>query len=365
MLNLSYVPEKLLFRNEQLNTIRDVIVEPLRHGITGTAVIFGEPGTGKTAIAKYTQRISSELDYVYRNALSYGSLTSLMRDVLASFMRFDPASAFTLSDLMKMLASVEEKRGRSLLLVIDESTNLLRHDQTGIYNIMRASEIYPMRLSAILVSLDNPEIIFRKKHVRSLSNYIPLKLRLYSKDELYSIVEDRASKALVANSFSDETLDLISDIAAQLGSARVAIELLQKSASVAQSNLSESISAEDIRTAKALINPYFTESKLGELSEDELSILLASCYILRNNTTASVSDTFAESSVVRESYGMSVVEKQRFYGIIRRLEDSGLLDSRKEGRGDKAGVEKHIMINDVPLEPLAKKIETMLEHRRH
>lgn len=363
MLNLSYVPENLLFRGDQLETIRNVIIDPLRHGITGTAVIFGEPGTGKTAIAKYTQRITSDLDYVYRNALSYGSLTSLMRDVLASFMRYDPASAFTLSDLMKMLASAEEKRGRSLLLVIDESTNLLRHDQTGIYNIMRASEIYPMKLSAILVSLDNPEIIFRKKHVRSLANYVPIRLRLYTKDELYAIIEDRATKALVANSFSEDTLELIADMAAQLGSARVAIELLQKSASIAQGNLNESISAEDVRSAKALINPYFTESKLGELSEDELSVLLASCYVLRKNTVASIADAFTESSVVRESYGMAAVEKQRFYAMIRRLEDSGLLDSRKEGRGDKGGVEKVIMINDVPLEPLAKKIEAMLEHR--
>lgn len=363
ILSLVYVPDNLLFRGEQIDTINRVIVDPLRHGVTGTAVIFGEPGTGKTAISKYLQRNCSDLDYVYRNALSFGSLTSLMRDVLSSFMRFDPAPAYPLSDIMKMLASVEEKRGKRLLLVIDESTNLLRQDQTGIYNIMRASEIYPMKLSAVLVSLDNPEIIFRKKHVRSLSNYIPIKLRLYTKDELLKIIEDRALKALVANSFSDDIIDLIADISSQLGSARVAIELLQKSAFIAQSNSAEIISVEDVRSAKALINPYFTESKLTGISEEELAVLLASCYVLKNEPLAAVSEVFAETSVVCESYGMHGIEKQRFYGIVRRLEDSGLLDSRKEGRGDKGGVEKLIMINDVPLDPLAKKIEIMLEHR--
>lgn len=365
ILNLSYVPDNLLFREEQIETLRNVIVDPLRHGITGTAVIFGEPGTGKTAISKYLQRSCMDLDYVYRNALSFPSLTSLMRDVLASFMRFDPASAFTLSDLMRMLASVEQKRGKSLLLVIDESTNLLRHDQTGVYNIMRASEIYPMKLSAILVSLDNPEIIFRKQHVRSLSNYVPVKLRLYTRAELRQIVQDRAAKALASNSFSDDIVDLIADIASQLGSARVAVELIQKAALVAEGNSNGAISAEDVRSAKALINPYFTESKLGELSEEELAVLLAVCYLLKKTPIASVSDAYVESGVVCESYGFASIEKQRFYSIIRRLEDSGLLDSKKEGRGDRGGVEKMIMINDVPIEPLSQRIEGMLDHRRH
>ncbi len=359
-LNLSFVPDKLLFRENEISKIRTALIEPLVGGISGTVILYGEPGTGKTTTAKHISRTTADLDCVYMNALSFPSLTALLREVVSTFTRLDQFSTYTISDLLRSISKIQERRGKGILLIIDESTNLMREDQAGLYSIMRASEIYSLRLSSILISLDDPYIIFRKKRTRSVSSYVPIKFSRYTKDELYMIIEDRAGRGLYPATYDDQIITMIADIAAQLGSARVAIELLQKAAYIAKHDQSESISPDDIRAARAMINPYFTESKLNGLEHEDLVLLLSTAFCLKDGLYATLSNVMARYAVLAESYGMQPMDRQKFYRVASRLETYGLLESRLEGRGDRKGVEKVLMINDVPLDALSEKIESIL-----
>lgn len=359
-LSLSFVPDRLLFRENEITKIKTALVEPLQDGISGTLIIYGEPGTGKTSTVKHIARTSPNLDCLYLNALSFPSLTALLREAVSTFTKLDQFSTYTTSDLLRSISKIQEKRGKSILLLIDESTGLMRDDQVGLYSIMRASEIYSIRMSTILVSLDDPYIIFRKKRTRSVSSYVPVKFGRYSRDELYVIVEDRARSGLHSTAFDDQILAMISDIAAQLGSARVAIELLQKAAYIAKHGSSDSISPDDVRAARAMINPYFTESKLNGLDQEDLVVLLSIAFCLRDGLYASLSNVMTRYGVLSETYQMQQIDRQKFYRIVSRLETYGLIESRLEGRGDRKGVEKVLMINDVPLEALSEKIESIL-----
>ena len=92
-LNLSFVPDKLLFRENEISKIRTALVEPLLGGISGTVILYGEPGTGKTTTAKHISRTTADLDCVYMNALSFPSLTALLREVVSTFTRLDQFSS--------------------------------------------------------------------------------------------------------------------------------------------------------------------------------------------------------------------------------------------------------------------------------
>ncbi len=361
-LNLAFVPQKLVFREKEIEILQTAIIDPLSSGIGGTAIIYGEPGTGKTATAKFISNIAGDLDYIYLNALSFPSLTSLLRSAVSTFTKLDQVSTYTTGDYLKMLSKIQSRRGRGILLVVDECTNLLREDQKGFYSILRAPEIYSVRMSSILISLDDPYIILRKKRARSVSSYVPVKFSRYSRDELFVIVRDRASEALFSTAFDDSILEMIADIAAQLGSARVAIEMLQKAAFIAKHRLSDQILVEDVRSARALINPYFTESKLNGLDRDELAVLLATAYCLRDGMSAGISSAMERFGIISETYSLLPMDRQKFYRTVSRLETYGLIESRLEGRGDRKGVEKILMINDVPIDSLAEKVESILDH---
>ncbi len=362
-LNLSFVPEKLLYRENEISSIRTSIIEPLIGGISGSAIIYGEPGTGKTATAKFISKFSDNLDYIYLNALSFPSLASLLREVVSHFMKVDQVSNYTYGDYLKQLARIQERRGKGIVLIIDECTNLLKEDQVGIYSIMRASEVYSLRLSTVMVSLEDPYIIFMRKRIRSITSYVPVKFGRYSKDELLGILTVRAEKGLVPTAYSESILEMIAESAAKAGSARVAIEMLQKSAYISRHELSDEITPDAVRSAQALINPYFTESKLKGLDEDELSVLLSTAYCLRDGTYASLSNVMKRHLLLSETYGIRKMDRQKFYRVVNHLVAYGLLDSRLEGKGDRKGVEKVLMINDVPLDPLSEKIENILDRK--
>ncbi|EQD37004.1 cell division control protein 6 related protein, partial [mine drainage metagenome] len=119
-------------------------------------------------------------------------------------------------------------------------------------------------------------------------------------------------------------------------------------------------SPDDVRAARAMINPYFTESKLNGLDQEDLVVLLSTAFCLRDGLYASLLNVMTRYSVLAETYRMHQMDRQKFYRIVSRLETYGLIESRLEGRGDKKGVEKVLMINDVPLDALSEKIESIL-----
>ncbi len=51
-LTIDYVPERLPFRDEESKTIAQVLSVILKNGKPSNLLVFGKPGTGKTAVVK-------------------------------------------------------------------------------------------------------------------------------------------------------------------------------------------------------------------------------------------------------------------------------------------------------------------------
>ena len=51
-LTIDYVPEKLPFRDEESKIIAQVLSVVLKNGRPSNLLVFGKPGTGKTAVVK-------------------------------------------------------------------------------------------------------------------------------------------------------------------------------------------------------------------------------------------------------------------------------------------------------------------------
>ena len=52
-LNLNYVPDRLIARDQQVQDVVGVIQNVFRGGCLDNALIFGKKGTGKTVVVKY------------------------------------------------------------------------------------------------------------------------------------------------------------------------------------------------------------------------------------------------------------------------------------------------------------------------
>lgn len=359
-MDFSYVPQNLRFREKQIDNIRKIMLEPLKAGISSNLVAFGDSGTGKTSTMRYFSREEKRFFMIYENALSFSSLRALVIDALSRMGRITGTRTMPYPDIFRAMKRISQERGKNIVIIIDEATNLIKFDRDGIYNLLRANEVYGTPMACILVSMEDPSVYMTERDKKSLGVFSTIHFNRYSRDELHEILMERARIALEPGSYDAETLDFISEVAEPFGSARVAIELLQKSAYVCQYRDGDRIESEDIRAASSMINPYVTESKLGELDADDLAILLSVCRCLKDESSTDMSCVLKEARVVAEQYSIDVGAESKIYSTIKRLENIGIVEGRIVGRGDRKGVSKMIGINDVPVGVLEERVIAMI-----
>ena len=361
-LDFSYIPRKMFFREDQVASIKANIITPLRMGVTSCLALFGSSGTGKTSTMRFILREEKGFVGVYENALSYSSLRALMTDVLSRVGKIAQKN-LGYPEIFRALDRSLRSRQTSLFLVIDEATNLLKFDRTGLYNILRAHEIYGCPMSTVIISMEDPSIYMTERDRKSLGMFSTILFDRYSRDELMSIVSDRAALAMNPEDIDPSVMEYICDLSEPFGSARVAIELLQKATYMCIYRNGESISLDDARAARSMISPYVTESKLGELEQDELLVLLSICRSLRNDPASEISDVMDEMRGVSEEMGAETMDSGKIYRIIRRLENTGLVEGKIVGRGDRKGVGKILGVNDIPVTVLEEKVTEILRRK--
>lgn len=362
-LDFSYIPRKMFFRERQVSTLMANVLTPLRMGITSNLALFGSSGTGKTSTVRFILREEKGFTGIYENALSYSSLRALMTDVLSRVGKIVQKN-LGFPEIFRSLDRTLRAKQTNLLLVVDEATNLLKFDRAGLYNILRAHELYGCPMSTVIISMEDPSIYMTERERKSLGVFSTVLFDRYTRDELSRIVEDRAALAMSPEDIDPSVIEYICDLAEPFGSARVAIELLQKATYMCLYRNGESVSLEDARGARSMISPYVTESKLGELDRDELAVLLAICRSLRDDPSTSIADVIAEMGSVCEETGTEIMDQGKVYRIVRRLENTGLVEGKIVGKGDRKGVGKMLGVNDIPVSVLEEKVTEILRRKR-
>ncbi len=361
VLDPSFIPSDLPFRESEIHRINELVLNPIEDGISSTLFVFGQPGVGKTTTVKYSCQRNGNFAYFYYNALSHPTVRSILVEILVG-LRKSTVVKPSITEIFRQISKWQKESGKGIVIVIDEASNTIRNDITGLQMLLRSSETYSLRMSTIMISVDDPSTIIRRGKKISPLPISTLKFSKYSTEELYEIARRRAIDSLYEGTYSDEILRLISVVASTYGSARLAIEILQKAAYIADYVPSDIIRSDDVRAANAMVNPYITESKLVQLNTEELIVLLAVCRCLEKSTSTEIPCVVMNSEIIMESRSKITPSKSMIYRSLRKLEDVGILESRIEGRGNRRGVSKEIMLNDTPIKVLEEKLENILDH---
>ncbi len=348
-----FIPEKIIHREKQIRDIFTSVILPLKNGIGSSAFVYGQSGTGKTATMKRIMGSEDEIHIFYENAISISSFKKVMGD-LAYSMGISIEGKFSYESVFR---SIERIRNKNVLLIVDESLNLIRKDFEGLYTIMRAGELFGSSIGTIIISLDNPALHLTAADMRKLGVFNEIKFDKYTIDQLGDIVRSRAEISLYPGSFKEDTIIQIAQLCERSGSARMAIEILQKSAFSAQYGGSECIDAEDVRAASAMINPFITESKLMELDFREILLLQSVCQNLMDGGDCTMESLTKTFSMNTEIHGIKTPDTAFIYRSIRHLETLDIIESRLESFGPGMGVRKKLYVNDVPVEVLMEKIK--------
>ncbi len=314
VLRVGYTPKILLHRNEETNRLAMALSDSLMGQTPSNVFIFGKPGTGKTATAKFigdqlhqkigemnntydgqvydlfskelagvlgeldpssmkwltgkigtdailgeevASEISRNIKYIYINCkhvdTKYRVLTTIANTFITDWNERLPFTGLTTDMVVSKLLECIERYLGVVIIVLDEVDNLLkkRGDDT-LYILSRLNEELNNSTTG-LICLSNDTNVFTRMDARvksSLSLDIMV-FKPYNAVQLRDILKHRAEKAFNEGVCSQSVINLCAAYAARdHGDARRALTLLLVSGEVAEKEGCDSI--DEMHTRMAL-----------------------------------------------------------------------------------------------------------------
>ena len=371
-LDFDFVPEELPHRTEQLRKLSQMF-KPLLRDISQNAVIRGPIGTGKTVITKkfcnslvrIARKQARIIEYVHINCRKRSTDSMVLIGVLNHFDKRFPDRGFSVQEMLQILHKQLQRREAQLILVLDEADALLKKSGSELlYNLTRFTDETMKTDNPISIIMVSQKDVLSDLDSSALSTFKrsnTIILDKYTRDELYDITEQRVGLAFHNNTVSQESVDLIADIASEWGDARFAIELLWKAGMYADEKHVQLVVPEHVRAAKAETYSIVTETKLKNLEKHHLLTLLSIAKRLQKDDSA-----YAITSEVEKTYAITCEEyneKPRahtmFWNYLKEIENAGFISIKLSGKGH-LGTTQMISLPDVPAEVLRDKLEGFL-----
>ena len=372
-LSFDYVPDNLIHREGQMKQMAMLFRSVLDYGGSETAFLSGSVGTGKSATAKrfcsdlvdHCARSSIPLDYVIINCRQRSTESGILIQLIRHFDPAFPDRGFSTPEILRTIRNHIVKSGKRFILVLDEVDILLKKGNIDlVYQISRFNDDGQAKVSMSMI-LISQEYVLDRLDEASLSSFKRanvVRFDKYTRDELKDIVTERSNLALREGSISDDALDLIADNSEEYGDARFAIDLLDKSARIAEDRTEGKVTAEDVRAAKAMIYSVVTQSKLEQLDRNRALVLLAACRALKNAGYVASSAVEKTYAVVCEEYDAVARKHTQFWKYITDLDKNGLIKISNNKIGDGMGGQiSYVSLQDIPAKVLANKLEKLLE----
>mgnify|MGYP001012663201 CR=1 FL=1 len=370
-LSFDYVPATIVCREKQQRALEMLFHPLVTAGRSCTAFLTGGVGTGKTVTAKrfcadmarYCQQHNGLLDVTDVNCrirnTEYGVILELLRHYDKGF----PDRGFSADEMLLSLKKHIETEQHPTVIILDEADNLLRNNSRNlIYQLTRFSEELKgmSSLSLILISQFSIAEMLDEATMSTFKRANSVRFDRYSEDELRQIVTARAAEALEEGTLTEEGAGMIAGLAAEYGDARFAIEILERAASVAETEEEGVICPDDIRTAGASVYSDISESKLDDLDTNRRLALLSVSRAIRDRPAISITAVERTYAVVCEEYGVPARKHTQFWTYVQGLERNGLLTTEVRSEAD-GGRVTYIGIPGIPPRELAKKLEYIID----
>ncbi len=349
-----FVPEQLLFREEEITRVMTCLMPALQDKRAKNAFIYGSTGTGKTASVKSViKKLEGEgkknVVAVYMNCRVYDSRYKIMQKCISDF---QPVSktGFSFSILYeKLLDWIEGEsdgvHGKHLIVALDE-IDVVKDLDSLVYTFTRANDDLK-RGSVSMIGISNKVDFKNRLDARSKSSLCEdeIVFKPYNATQLHEILVQRASQAFSDSSFvEDSALSLSSAIAAaENGDARYALSLMLRASELAEKRGTR-VSDKDVEEARKAADEDKAFEVISTLPEQQQMLLLGLSNLSLDTHYRKLVEEDGEryyfSGEVYERYA-SLVRKTgkgprtaRWYReYLADLENLGLIVTLRSGKG--------------------------------
>jgi archaeal cell division control protein 6 len=313
-------------------------------------LLFGKPGTGKTAVVKnVVQRLHKkakdlgiEVTVPFVNAKTANTGYKVLYEIAENMginneeekklqVHFTGLSMGEATD--RILDFIQKKKKLHVVLIIDEVDSLVDRNGDGIlYNFTRANERISEGGFISLIGVSN-SLTFKDKldpRVRSSLSEEEMVFNPYTVEQLQKILTDRVKLAFNDDVISGAAINLCAAMAGkENGDARKAIDLLRVAAEIAERERSTNVGEKHIRLAQEKIEKD-TNYEVLKNSTTHTKIVILAILKSKNGNTGEVYEIY--SSLCNNAEHEPLTQR-RITQIISELDQLGLVTSDVVSKG--------------------------------
>jgi len=231
-----FIPTRLLFREGQVQELARCLKPALKNKSIQNVFLVGESGTGKTTTGKWVLESYFKDISVYVNCWKYKSTHEVLKEILISF-QVPVHGREPTGELVKKLEKLLEKK--RIIVFLDEVDQLKDFDV--LYILARNN------CGLVLASTRFYALMNLPTRIKNSLALTEIEFPKYTWKELFEILKDRINFSLRPNSISDELIKAAS-LAAE-GDARIALEIIRRSAKKAEGKGLTRITIDEIKEA--------------------------------------------------------------------------------------------------------------------
>src|ERR671923_280926 len=347
-LTIDYVPDKLLFRTKESTAIAQSLSVILKKGRPSNLLIFGKPGTGKTAVVKNvidhlfnkTKELDINLRVPFINAKNSNTPYKILFEI-AELLGINKEerrmqvyfTGLSMSEATDRILDFVRRKSIKVVLVIDEIDSLVnRKGDDILYNFTRANERISKGGFISLIGISN-SLTFKDKldpRVRSSLSEEEMVFNPYKVEQLQKILIDRARLAFNNDAISNAAINLCAAMAGkENGDARKAIDLLRVAAEIAERERASNVQEIHIRQAQEKIEKD-TNYEVLRNSTTHTKIVLLAIMKSKNGNTGEVYETYSSLCKYTEQEPLT---QRRMTQIVSELDQLGLVTTDVVSQG--------------------------------
>lgn len=377
-LDINYVPYKLPHRSRELQLLTEFFSFMLQFPdkMTQRILMTGDVGTGKTALSQRfganmvgeANKRGINLRYIHVNCREYrGSLFLILRHIISVFHPNFPKRGYSAEELIPMLLRDLDDVNVYAIVALDEFDSLIeREGSEAAYKLTRLQEVRqnkPQRVSLICILRDLKTIGQLDDSTRSSLQSNVISLEKYSKQQLVDILNDRVSLAFKPSAVTEDTVNLIAELAfSENGNARFGIELLWRAGKYADVEDSDNVTPEFVRRAASSIIPTARRSDLAFLGFHEKLFLLGIARLFKGSQKAYVILPEAEQAyaIICEELTAQPHSHTQLWKYLQHLSTVGILRTEVSSTGTR-GRSTLIYLPRIPTQELEKELQELLD----